>query len=292
VTADERRGIALLFLSAMSFAVMAVSVRMAAVGMSPTQVACLRFAGSFVMLRALAGRGRLRPQPGNLPKILQRGLLGALAIVCYFAAIGRIGAGFATLLHCTYPVWTSIFAVLFLGERASWRLGAAIALDLVGLALVVGPAADLGGAGTAGVVVAVIGSVLAGGAVATAKSLRGSETSLLITVYFMAVGVVVTAPSLLAGFAPLTASHATVLLVVVVTSAAGQWLLHEGLGHTSATLGSLIATSGVVATGLLEAVLFGALFGWVAILGAGLMIAAVGLAAGASRMPTAVRAAA
>ncbi len=67
---------------------------------------------------------------------------------------------------------------------------------------------------------------------------------------------------------------------VVATSAAGQWLLHHGLGFTSASLGSLACATSIVTAAGLEALVLGEHLGLASLAGAVLMIAAVGLAAG------------
>jgi drug/metabolite transporter (DMT)-like permease len=72
----------------------------------------------------------------------------------------------------------------------------------------------------------------------------------------------------------------TVLLLagVVVTSVLAQWLLHHGLGFTSATQGSLAAATSVFLATALEALTLGDLPAPRTFAGAALMLAAVGLA--------------
>jgi drug/metabolite transporter (DMT)-like permease len=278
--ASVRHGIGILVGSAILFGVMAVCVRVAARELPTLQIACVRFVGSFLLLFGAARGRNLRPKPGNLGRVVLRGLLGCAAIVCYFAAIRDVGAGLATILQCTYPLSTAVIAVLFLGERASRRLAAALVVNLIGLVLVVGPSVSLATASAGGIAIGLLGAVLAGGAVATARHLRGSEDASLITVYFMAVGALATAPSLLGGVPPVSASGLVALAGVVVTSAAGQWLLHHGLGYTPASLGSLASATSVVTATALEAVCLGEHLAWPSAAGALLMIGAVALAAG------------
>jgi drug/metabolite transporter (DMT)-like permease len=284
VALDERRhvrrGVGILIASAVLLGVMAVCVRVAARELPALQIAWVRFTGAFVLLYGLARGRRLRPRPGNLARVLLRGGLGCGAIVCYFAAIGRIGAGLATLVQCTYPIPTAILAVLLLGEPPSWQLAAAIAANLAGLVLVVGPAVTSASADPTGIAIALAGSLLAGGAVTTARHLRASEDASLITVYFMAVGAIATAPALLGGVPAPSPIGAAALVGVVVTSAAGQWLLHHGLGFTSASLGSLACATSIVTAAGLEALFLGEHLGVTSLGGAALMIAAVGLALG------------
>ena len=274
-----RHGIAVLVGSSLLFSVMAVCVRIAAREMPALQVAWVRFAGSFVVLLAVAWGGRLRPRPGNLSRVVLRGILGSSAIICYFVAIQRIGAGRATLLHCTYPIPTALLAVVFLGESGSWRLVGALALNLVGLLLVVGPQAAQGTADVQGFGIALVGACLAAGAVATARHLRASEDASLITIYFMAVGALLTAPALLTGIAPLTTTALVALAGVVLTSAGGQWMLHHGLGFTTASVGSLTCATGVFTAAGLEALLLGEHMPFASFVGAIAMSLAVGFAA-------------
>jgi drug/metabolite transporter (DMT)-like permease len=281
----RQRGIAILVGSSCLFAVMAVGVRVAAREMPAMQIAWVRFAGSFVLLAGLARgrRVRLRPRPGNLGRVLLRGVLGGAAIVCYFVAIERIGAGLATLVHCMYPLATAALAVAFLGEPPSGRLAAALGLEVLGLLLVAAPAGAVAVVPAGGLAIALTGALLAGGAVATASRLRDSEEASLITVYFMAVGACMTAPALVGGVPAVSPAAAAALSVVVVTSAAGQWLLHHGLGFTSATLGSLTCATGVFTAAALEALVLGEPMRPRAAAGAVLMIAAVGVAGTARR---------
>ena len=272
-------GVGVILLASFLFGAMAVSVRIASRDMPAMQIAFVRFVGSLLVLLAFNSRTVLRPRPGNFKRLLQRGLLGAGAIVLYYFAIQGAGAGLATLLQCTYPIPASIFAALLMDERLSGRSVAAVALNLAGVLIVLGPGSSLSPTATLGALSALGASVLAGGAVATARHLRASENASLITIYFMAVGAVVTAPALFFGMPHISMTLVGALAAVVLTSAGGQWLLHHGLGFTSATQGSLACATSVVSAAVLEALLLGERLSQHTLLGACLMVVAVGLAA-------------
>ncbi|MCW5891476.1 MAG: DMT family transporter [bacterium] len=264
---------------------MAVCVRLAVPALTPMQVAFVRFAGSFVVL-VLAARGRaLLPRRASWPPLVLRALLGATAITCYYVGIERAGAGLATLLHATYPVWTALLAAAFLREPFTGRIAVALALNLVGAALAIRGEAVLRPEAFVGGLMALVGGVLAGGAVATASGLRRTESASVITVWFMAVGAAMTAPSLASGIPELAPDVMLALVGVVLTSAAGQWLMHHGLGFVSPTVGSLAAATSVVTATVLEALLLGDGVAGIhanVVLGAVLMLAAVALASRAS----------
>jgi drug/metabolite transporter (DMT)-like permease len=272
-------GVGVIFLASILFGVMAVFVRVAVLDMPSSQVAFVRFTGSLLVLLIL-GRGRaLRPQPGNLFRIVQRGLLGAGAIILYYRGIQGAGAGLATLLNCTYPVFTALFATALMGERFDAHVGASLVLSMVGVVIVLNPRADLSSAATWGGLSALGAAVFAGGAVATARQLRSSESAMLITTYFMAVGAALTAPALLLGVPALSSGLLVALTGVVLTSVAGQVLLHQGLGFAPATQGSLAAATSVVTAAGLEALWLGNHLSSTSLLGAALMLGAVALAA-------------
>ena len=268
---------------------MAVCVRLAAREMDAMQVAFVRFAGSFLVLLVASGGRDLRPSPGVGPRLALRALLGATAIVFYYLGIRDIGAGPATMLHCTYPVFATLFSVLFMEEAFTGRLAGALAMNLGGAALVMGAGARLGAHALAGGLASASAAVLAGGAIATARSLRVTESATRITVAFMAVGALLTAPSLGRGLPPASAALVVALVGVVFSSVGGQWLLHHGLGFTTAAQGSLAAATAVVTAAVLEAIVVGQWPPARTALAAALMVAAVGLAASdpRQRMPVA-----
>lgn len=271
------RGVGVILAASLLFGSMAVCVRVATSEVPALQVAFVRFLGSFVVLLA-ATRGRhLRPRPGNLRPLLLRGLLGGGAISLYYLGIAWAGASLATLLQCTYPVSTAVVATTLLGEPFSSRVAAALLLNLVGVVVVVGPGGPAGGQAALGCLAALGASVFAGGAVATARHLRASENAALITTYFMAVGALLTLPTLVAGVSVPSPQVALALVGVVLTSVAGQWLLHHGLGFTSATQGSVAAATSVLTAAGLESMTFGTSLGPHLIVGSLLMFAAVGL---------------
>lgn len=278
---DPLRGVGVILLAALLIGVMTVCVRIASREMAVPQIVFFRFTGAFLLLVAVA-RGRdLRPDTARVPMLLLRGVLGTAAIALYFRGIQSAGAGFATLLHCTYPVHTALFAGLFLHERFRARVAFALLLNLVGALIILGPGTQLSSAMFTGGLFAAVASVLAGGAVTSARHLRKAENALRITTSFMAIGMVLTFPSLLAGLPRFTPTLTLALAATVVTSVGGQFLLHHGLGFTTATQGSLAAATTVVTAAVLEALFLGTSLTAATLAGGAFLLAAVALAAAA-----------
>jgi len=271
-------GLAALLLASALFGVMAVCVRGAAREVPAGQIAFVRFLGSFLfMLAATGGRG-LVSQSRLYGRLVLRGVIGAVAITLYFVGIEGAGAGLATLVQNTYPVFAATIAVLLGDEPFSRRLGTALALSVAGVLLVLGMRVDVASATTLGILASIAAAMMAGAAVVTAQRLRRIEGAATITTWFMGVGMVVTAPALLGGLPTLHRETVLLLAAVVLTSVLAQWLLHHGLGFTSASQGSLAGATSVFLATALEAATLGDLPSPSAFAGAALMLSAVALA--------------
>lgn len=272
------QGVGVIALASLLFGVMTVAVRGVAHDIPPMQVAFWRFLGSTVVVLLGSGTTAIRPQAAPVGVLLLRGLLGAAAISFWFTGIRDVGAAVATLLHSTYPLWATLISVVVFRERFGWQIGVALLLNLAGIALVVGPLGGNQPQVLRGVAYSLVAGMLAGAAVATARHLRATENATVITLWFMVTGALVTAPSLAFGSPAWSPALVAGLVLVAITSTGGQWLLHHGLGFTTAAQGSLAAATSIITTALLEHWWFGSTLGGHTVLGGALMVAAVALA--------------
>src|SRR5690348_14734769 len=124
----------------------AITVAVAGLGPAGLAVARLAVASAALGMLALAapllgGRGSAlrvrRPARRDLPLIAVCGLAGMTGYQLLLNAGERVvPAGTASLLVATAPVYASLLAVAFLGERASGRRWAGSAIALAGTALI------------------------------------------------------------------------------------------------------------------------------------------------------------
>jgi len=111
-------------------------------GAEPLPLLAWRFFFSAILLAVVAGARN--PRALIVPKadvgryaILALAGYGA-ASVCFFYALKFADASVVAVLLYAYPALVAISGWLFLGERATWRQGAAVAVTFLGCALVVG----------------------------------------------------------------------------------------------------------------------------------------------------------
>jgi drug/metabolite transporter (DMT)-like permease len=143
--------------------------------------------------RGKAGRmGVRRPRPRDLPLIALCGLAGMTGYQLLLNAGERVvPAGTASLLVATAPVYASLLAVAFLGERATRRRWAGSAVALAGTALI---AASHGlGFGTSALIV-LAAAVLQAIFHTAQKPLLARYTSFEVTAYAMWAGTVFILP--------------------------------------------------------------------------------------------------
>lgn len=107
-------------------------------GVAPLELSFWRasLAGGLFAMHALA-RGRTRVVRGDWPALCAFAVVGvAVFYVSYLLAVRTGGAALAAILLYTAPAWVAIASVLWLREPMTGRKLAAVALTLVGVALV------------------------------------------------------------------------------------------------------------------------------------------------------------
>lgn len=191
-----------------------------------SEVAFVRFL--FMMLPVLAPAvWRQARRFTRLDLLFYRGVFGGTAVLLYFLAIEHLPVGIATLLNYSSPVFSIVFAALFLSERIDRRLVLPFVAAIIGMALAAGGGAHHGEPLRFGVweAAGLASSVLSGAALAAIRAARRTESSWAIYASFTACGLAVTAPFGLAHFRPPSPRAWLLLAAIGATSVAGQLLM-------------------------------------------------------------------
>jgi drug/metabolite transporter (DMT)-like permease len=276
-----------------------ISKTILSTGLSSERLAQVRSLGAaltLVAILAVTAPGRLRLTRRELPYIVTFGIAG-LAFVqwFYFLAIHRLAIGVALLIEYLAPLLVALWARFFYKETVRRRIWIALGLALAGLALIVNVFGGGTSLSTAGVLFALAGAFAYATYVLLAEHVVGNRdpVSLLAWGFLFASilwavldpwwsfpGHMLTASTSLQG--NLHAWHLPVwvlaVLMIVVGTVAPFFLLISALRHLPATRVGIVA--------MLEPVV-GALVGWawlseslggVQLVGAGVVLAAIGLA--------------
>jgi drug/metabolite transporter (DMT)-like permease len=257
---------------------MAVVAKHAAARIPGAEIAFLRFVVGLGGCAIASRFARIRPQ--NLRGLALRGVLGGTAVLLYFQAIAHLPVGIATLLNYTAPVFTTIYAAVFLREAVPAATLAALTITSAGVVLVVQGGA-VPGARWLGLwqLVGLGSAVFSGAAVATIRQVRKTDGPWAIFSAFCGAGALITAGPAIAAWVPPRAAEWLSLLAVGLLSLVAQLAMTYALGFVRA------AVSGVIAQLTPAAALF---IGWAALgervsgrsgFGAALTIAGVSLGA-------------
>lgn len=172
-------------------------IRVALEAYSPGQIALMRFAVASALLGALVLvlRGNWRvglPRATDVPALFGAGLLG---IVAYPVVLGygqlSVGSGAAAVLVDTAPIFTALFAALFLKERLSAAGWIGMLAAFAGVALIsVGEAG--GGVGFApGAPLLLVAAVLLSAYFVAQKPLLASYSAVAVSAYAVFSGTLV-----------------------------------------------------------------------------------------------------
>ncbi|MCI4666175.1 MAG: DMT family transporter [Neomegalonema sp.] len=126
-----------------AFTLMGPMIKLARLeGAHVAQIVFLRLLFALLLLAPLAWRRGLRRLKSGQPRLqLLRGLVGASAMFCAFSSFALIPIAEATAIGFASPLFATIAAVLWLGERIRARRIAALIIGFVGVVIILRPGA-------------------------------------------------------------------------------------------------------------------------------------------------------
>jgi drug/metabolite transporter (DMT)-like permease len=262
---------------ALAFSIMSLLVKVAGQRLPSQQVVMVRAVITFVLsVWAVRHAGvSLWGARSKRHLLIFRGIVGFLALSCFYHSIVHLPLADATVIQYMNPVFAGLMAGPLLGERLRRREVLSVAVSLVGVLLVMRPSFLFGHAAALDPVtvgIGLFGAACSATAYVTVRKLGATEHPSVIVFYFALVSVFAAVPTALPG---------------AVWPTPGEWLVLVGVG-VSTQLGQMSITHGLrleragraTATGYLQ-IVFAALWGilffaelpdWGTFLGAALII--------------------
>jgi drug/metabolite transporter (DMT)-like permease len=251
-TDNPVRGALLVSSAALMFASMGGLVRLAAAQMPNEQVVFFRnLFGLLVLVPVVWQRGgRIELKTAHPGLHLIRSLFGLAAMYCFFYALSVLPLADAVLLNFTAPLFIPFVAMLWLGERVSRRIAAAIIIGFTGVLFILRPGSGLyGGAALIGLA----SGAFAGVAMVSLRKLSDTEPALRVVVYYGLICTLVSSVPLLLRWRPVDPHLLAILAAAGGFATTGQYLLSRGYGCApAAQIGPFTYTS----------VVFAAAYGW------------------------------
>jgi len=140
---DRTRAIAWMVVTGVLFAMVTGIVRHLGSDLPAVEAAFIRYAfGVLFMAPMLVRALRENPVPRRMPLYLLRGAVHGAGVMLWFYAMARIPIAEVTAIGFTAPIFTTIGAALFLGERLRARRIAAVVIGLLGTLVILRPGVE------------------------------------------------------------------------------------------------------------------------------------------------------
>jgi len=177
----------------------------------------------------------------DFQKLLLRCFFGSFAMACFFFCISQLTLSDANVLMCTSPIFTFLFAYIFLNEKANIVDFSVAIISFVGILFVLRPTflfhdkqvsedAAQGQWRAVVVFIGLIGSAATGGAFVCIRSLQNVSASIVVN-YHLGVGVIIGIIGALS-FQSFTLPYSfkcwAALIGTGVSGFFGQWLMTVG----------------------------------------------------------------
>lgn len=265
------RGIGFMLLTGLLFVGVTVIVRHLGTDMNPIQSAFIRYAfGTLMIAHVFLGiRGVSRPLR-IWALLTMRGILHAAGVSLWFFAMARIPIAEVTALGFTAPIFTTVGAALFLGEKLTVHRVGAVLMGFGGAMVILQPGFEEINLGQLAQLTA---APLFACSFLTAKRLTQVETSAAIVAFLSLFVTIALLPAALAVWRQPTLEELGWLFVVAALATAGHVTLTQAFRAADMTVTQPFQFFQLVWATLLGLALFGEqpdLWTWV---GGGMIVA-------------------
>ena len=232
--AGNLRGIGWMVLTGLFFVAVTGIVRHLGTDMSAPQAAFIRYGFGFILMVPVL----LRLETVRLPKrtvglYLVRGLLHGTGVTLWFFAMARIPIAEVTALGFTAPIFTTIGAALFLGEKLHLRRIGAVLVGFGGTLIILRPGFE---AVSIGALAQVAAAPVFAGSFLIAKKLTETQSSASIVAFLsIIVAFVLLPPALLVWRTP-TWTELGLLFLVASLATAGHFTLTQAFRSAEITV--------------------------------------------------------
>jgi drug/metabolite transporter (DMT)-like permease len=260
-------GLGYMVQSALWFAVMGLFVKLASATLPTLQIVCVRGALTLAIATVVLRAAGLSPFGPQWRLLLTRGLVGSVAMICFYAAVVHLPLAEATVIHQTAPLFTALFAAWFLHERLSPRVLGSLLAAFLGVVAIARPAWLLGHAAPATATtdgswrfafVALLGAILSAVAYVTVRRLGRTESPLVVVFWLPLMTLPVSAPFAVAVWVWPDARTWCWLAGIAVSTQLAQVALTKGLAREAAGRATAVGYLQVAFATVFGAVFFAA----------------------------------
>ncbi len=265
-------GIMLVISASAFFACMHASVRYVSAEMHPWEVGFFRNLFGFLVFAPVMLRSGIRLLRTDLLMLhVVRGSLNGVSMLCWFYALAVMPLADATSVSLTGPLFVTLGAIFFLGEKVRARRWLALGAGVVGTLIIIRPGVE---EVSTGAMLVLASGVLVAGSKLIAKTLARTDGTMTIVAYLSLIMTIVTfIPALFVWRTP-TVGELGWLALIGVLGSTGHLLVIRAYKYADVSAVEPVTFSRLVFAALAGYLVFGEipdLWVWV---GGGVIVAA------------------
>ena len=268
---DRNKGIVLILLSALSFALMAATVKFLGDMPIPEKIFFRNLLGAAAVFYIIKKRGKSF-KVNNKKFLALRLITGVLGMVSYYYALSEIHLSDAVILHKMAPFFVILFAAFFLGEKIKKPQYIALVLAIAGAIFVIKPRFD---SSVIPSLIALGSALFSGVSYTVIRYLKNSDSPQVIVFYFLAFLTIIMFPFMLSGYFVMPTPIEWVALILLgVFGTAGQLLMTNAYHFAPAGELSIYTYSNIIFSTFIGLVVWAEIPDYLSIIGGVLIIIA------------------
>ncbi len=179
------KGVLYMLLASLFFAIVGAFAKQLSHQMPSVEVVFFRNLFSLLFVASTIYKYPVKQKGGKPWLLFFRGLMGLLGILAFYYNIAHISLADAMTFSRTSPIWTAIFAYMFLGEKISKRGWVAVFIGFVGVIMIMKPNGLMFSKTD---IIGVASGILAALAYTSVRELRKYYDARIIVIAFMIMG--------------------------------------------------------------------------------------------------------
>ena len=136
---ELNKGVQYMLIASFTFAIMGAFAKLASAHMPSLEVVFFRNVAGVILIGLAILKKPLQSKGGKPFLLFFRGFMGFSALLAFFYNIAHIPLGDAMTFSKTSPIFTAIFAWMFLNEKLSIKAWGAVGIGYVGIVLITQP---------------------------------------------------------------------------------------------------------------------------------------------------------
>ena len=219
--------------STFSAAIMATGVKYLSEFLNPIMIGFYRcFIGLIIIIPFILRNKFEAVKTKNLKLHFLRSLINVISLIAWFSAIGLLFLEKATALGFTTPLFTTILAVLLLGEIIRIHRIAALLLGFIGVIIIVRPGIISFDYGT---ILILVGAITFSFVLIIVKKLSATESSITITFYHLFFCTSILFIISLFFWQNINLNHLFIFIIMAISGLIAHWCLAQSLKLSDAT---------------------------------------------------------